>query len=464
MIDRSIPLNHIQARTLVQMWHMEPVIRACASRIMQALFNGGINVTDGQNPNEEKNMSTPEFQDYLHDYWTTFGCDVVKNFMLFGFCPYIICKKRISKRPVRWVEYPVALPFETYEVRVECDENYELQYKVFRRNFNQQPINLSKPDERVKLGFFGMSSQPDMRGTFQTDLCSLIQTIQNTDEHEEYALRAESIRTHPTLFIQNQPDSRKFEQVSHMRAFDDDDIDGAHQDQKRRKLFNSYEVMMDSRGLSDQTGGAKPAFSSRTGRIFPSHRRLWENNIFAIPDGTEFANNVPKPEARSDIVGLIEHKEELICATLGVPRNMLFATFKGTGSEAQSESQSETFRRTVDCYKESMLRMMNQIYQEIFSDSSEQIALPGKPISALSDILTCYDRGLINGETMARYCTRSMGVSANDIDRKRVSQFDKHHVTTIMKNPVPQELSRANADTSDDKNKNPTSKKKSAKK
>lgn len=459
--DHSVPLNGLQERTMTRMWMEEPIIRGCANRIMQALFNGGIHVTEGEGASDADNMANPLFQDYLQEYWRPFGAEVIVNFMLFGFCPYLINRKQVSKRPVRWVEYPVVPPWGTYQITVQVNDQYEREYKVFPRNFKHRPQDATKPDPRIKLVFFGQNTMPDIYGNYTTDVVSLINSVANCDEHEEYALRAESLRTHPTLFIESQQDARKYEQVSHMRAFDGDEMEEAVIDSKRQKLSHSYMDMSDSKGVAGNTDSQAPAYSSRTGRMFPRHAKLWENSIFAVPEGMQFASNVPKPEARPDIVDIVRHKEELICATIGIPRTVLFSDFQGQGGEAQTESQSETFRRTVDSYKAAVLRMMNQIYTEIFQDNkNERMHLPGKAISALSDILTVYDRGIINGETMARYCQRSMGVSVNDVDRKRVGKFDKHHVDTIMKNPVPQELSRATVDTSDDKIKNPSSKKK----
>lgn len=459
--DRSIPLNPLQERTLHRMWMEEPVIRGCANRIIQALFNGGIHVTEGDGANDADNMANLDFQDYLQEYWRPFGAEVIVNFMLFGFCPYVINRKQLSKRPVRWVEYPVVPPWGTYQVHVQVNSNYEREYKVFPRNLQHKPRPSHKPDKRVNLVFFGNNTLPDIYGNYTTDTVSLTNAVANCDEHEEYALRAESLRTHPTLFVQSQQDSRKYEQVTHMRAFDGDEMEEAVIDTKRQKLNNNYRGMSDTAHMAGGTDTQAPAYSSRTGRMFPRHSKLWENSIFAVPDGMEFASNVPKPEARADIVDIVRHKEELICATIGVPRTVLFSDFAGQGGEAQTESQSETFRRTVDCYRAATLRMLNQVYSEIFIDNKgERMHLPGKAISALSDILTVYDRGIINGDTMARYCQRSLGVSVNDVDKKRVGTFDKHHVKTILANPVPQELSRATVDTSDDKIKNPSGPKK----
>lgn len=449
-MDRSIPLQSLQISALNHLWQEEPVLRGCLNRIMQAVFAGGVTI-EGAEP-------TSDFQHYLSEYWIPFGCDLIKNFVMFGFCPFVVNKKRISSRPKRYIQYPVALPTGTYEVRVDVNKDYEREFKVFQRNYRNQPIDLRNPDSRVKIVFFNYATMPSIRGEIQTDLCSLLSTVHNTDEHEEYALRAEAIISNPTLFIQSKAENRTFEEVSHLRAFDNTDVEWARDAKRKRSTIDNYESMMHSANTAQSANYEKPIISSRTGRMFPVHRKLWQNNIFAIPEGTEFSSNVPQPTMRNDIDALIRHKEDLMCGVIGVPRGLLMGDVSGQAQAAQSESQNETFRRTVDTYKSSVLRVFKMIYAEIYGQD-ESIALPGVTVTALEDIYSAYDRGVIGAETMGGFVMRSMNTSYNNIDKDRLSKFDKHHVDTIMENKVPQDLSKGVVDKTDDPKKKKITKK-----
>lgn len=451
-MERSIPLKNVQIYALSSLWREEPVLRGCLNRIMQAVFAGGVTI-QGAEP-------TPDFQHYLSEYWVPFGCDLIKNFVLYGYCPYIINKKRISSRPKRFIQYPVALPMGTYEIRVDCNKDYERIFKVFQRNYRNQPIDLRNSDTRVKIAFYNYGTMPSIRGEIQTDLCSLLNTIHNTDEHEEYALRAEAIISNPTLFIQNKVENRTFEEVSHLRAFDNTDVEWARDAKRKRSTVDSYESMMHSASTASSANRDAPIISSRTGRMFPEHRKLWQNNIFAIPEGTEFSSNVPQPSMRNDIEALIRHKEDLLCGVVGVPRGLLMGDVAGGQAQAaQSESQNETFRRTVDTHKNAVLRVFTMVYNEIFGQE-EQISLPGVSVSALEDIYSAYDRGVIGADTMGGFVMRSMNTSKTNIDSERLHKFDKHHVSTIMENKVPQDLSKGAVDKTDDPKKKIKTKKK----
>lgn len=449
-MDRSIPLKGQQIQALSNLWGDEPVLRGCLNRIMQAVFAGGVSIDNG-NP-------TPDFEQYLSEYWVPFGCDLIINFVLYGFCPFIINKKRISSRPKRFIQYPVALPIGTYEVRVDCNKDYERIFKVFQRNYRNQPIDLRNPDTRVKMAFFNYGTIPSISGNIQTDLCSLLNTINNTDEHEQYALRAEAINSNPTLFIQSKAENRTFEEVSHLRAFDNTDVEWARDAKRKRGTIENYEGMIHSANTATSANRAPPIMSSRTGRMFPVHKKLWQNNIFAIPEGTEFSSNVPQPTMRGDIDALIRHKEDLLCGIIGVPRGLLMGDVSGQAQSAQSESQNETFRRTVDTYKGAVLRVFKIIYTEIFGQQ-EQITLPGVAVTALEDIYSAYDRGVIGADTMGGFVMRSMNTSKDNIDTARLQKFDKHHVSTIMENKVPQDLSKGAVDKTDDPKKKKPKKK-----
>ena len=130
----------------------------------------------------------------------------------------------------------------------------------------------------------------------------------------------------------------------------------------------------------------------------------------------------------------------------------------GQAQAAQSESQNETFRRTVDTHKNAVLRVFKLVYNEIFGQQ-EQITLPGVAVTALEDIYSAYDRGVIGADTMGGFVMRSMNTSKNNIDNARLQKFDKHHDSTIMENKVPQDLSKGVVDKTDDPKKKKAKKK-----
>lgn len=115
---------------------------------------------------------------------------------------------------------------------------------------------------------------------------------------------------------------------------------------------------------------------------------------------------------------------------------------RGSGAGSSTDQVREfTFRRTVDSYKMHLVRVLNDVYQAIYKTDEDVVTVPGTPLNTLEDILTIYDRGIIDGKTMSRYAMRSLNASDLDIDPKRVKIFDSHHVAMMMKNECPSDPS-----------------------
>ena len=125
----------------------------------------------------------------------------------------------------------------------------------------------------------------------------------------EYALRAESIRTHPTVFVESTPDCRKFEQVGHLHAFDGNDLEEARTERQTSNTFRKYESVMASVAIGGEAQMRETGASRATGKRFRNHKAIWENHIFCVPDGTVLSSNTPQAEARTDLLELNMHKE-----------------------------------------------------------------------------------------------------------------------------------------------------------
>ena len=432
-LNQSVPLNRLQHRTVWAVYHGEPIVRACINKILHAIFSGGLSLnTPGSGP-----APTAEFEAHLSNVWVPFATNIVVHFVLFGYCPYIINKKRARNRRV--VRYPVTLPFGTYEVHNEVTTDYETKWTVYQRAYSAKPMQLNMPDARVRIGFYENGTRPTMEGDLNTDLAALVDTIATIDEMNEYALRAEAIRTHPTLFVESTPDSRRFEEVSHVRAFDGNDIEEATTERQQYNTYSKYKSVQTSQSNASCVAGDLGGVSTRTGRRFANHARIWENNVFCVPDGTQLSSNVPSAEPRGDLLALTEHKEDIICAALGVPKNLMIAGSRGGGAEASqagSQNKATTFRRTVDSYKTALLGVLNDVYREIYKSDQDVLSLPGAPLIEPELVLTAYDRGCINGDVMQRYMMRAMNASQNDADLDRMSKFDAHHVKCMMENEL----------------------------
>jgi len=187
-MDRSVPLNANQAHMLHRMFHEEPVIKCCTAKLMHAIFSGGMALNGGTEGPE----ATPAFAAHMDNAWIPFGCDVLINFILWGFCPYIINKRRHPKTR-RIIRYPVALEFGTYEVRFEIDANYEKTAKVYQLNYANQPLDMRKPDARVKLCYYNNATRPTMLGHITTGLGSIASTVAHVDE-----VGVRVLRVHPS--------------------------------------------------------------------------------------------------------------------------------------------------------------------------------------------------------------------------------------------------------------------------
>ena len=264
-MDQSVPLNNEQMQVVWRMYQHETTVRACVNRILGSLFSAGIVLNDG------KTKLKDDFKTHLTERWVPFACETVRNYILYGFSPYVINKEKDPKTR-RIVKYPTCVPMTHIQVRTEVDPNYQQIFKVFQRQYNYAPIALDKEDLRVKLSFYENCNRPDPHGMLHSNMSTLVKTIQDSDEFLEYALRAESYTSHPTLFVQSTPETRSFEEVSHLRAFDDEFVEEARTRNQTANTKRRYDQMDYSQNNAPSDHSA-PVYSSRTGRMLPNHEK-----------------------------------------------------------------------------------------------------------------------------------------------------------------------------------------------
>ena len=90
--DRSIPLNDSQLTVVYHMYQKETTVRACVNRILSSLFSAGIVLS------KENEKLKDDFKDHLNKKWVPFACEMVRNYILYGFSPYLINKEKDPKR------------------------------------------------------------------------------------------------------------------------------------------------------------------------------------------------------------------------------------------------------------------------------------------------------------------------------------------------------------------------------
>lgn len=271
-----MPLSDEQMQVILNMYQHETTVRACVNRILGSLFSAGIVL------NNDKTQLKDDFKTHLATKWVPFACQTVLNYILYGFSPYIINKEKDSKTR-RIVRFPTCVPINHIQVRTEVSDNYQQLFKVFKRQYNYAPIPLNQEDTRVKLSFYENCNRPSPDGRLNSNMSTLVQSIQTYDENQEYALRSESYKSHPTLFVQSTPETRKFEEVSHLRAFDDDFIEESRTREQTQKTKRRYDQLHHAQH-SAPNDSSIPVYSSRTGRMLPNHEKIWRNNVFSVPD------------------------------------------------------------------------------------------------------------------------------------------------------------------------------------
>ena len=422
-MDRSVPLNDEQMRVVWTMYTREITVRACINRILGSLFSAGIVLAN------DKEQLKDDFKEHLTKKWVPFACETVRNYILYGFSAYIINKEKDPKTR-RIVKYPTCVPMTHIQIRTEVDSEYRQLFKVYKKAYNFQPIPMQTPDTRVKLSFYENCNRPDSQGQLHSNMSTLVEDIQNCDEFLEYALRAESYTSHPTLFVQATPETRKFEEISHLRAFDDEFVEESRTTTQTANMKRRYDQMNTSQTMAPMDH-SKPVYSSRTGRMLPNHEKVWRNNIFSIPDNAVLANNVPLPQTRGDLLAMETQKQERICSVIGVPRSILMNDLAHS-SAGLSDLASATFRRTIDSYRTAILNCLNDIFREIYKDDQEDILnIPGLPLLTIEGVVAVYERGVINAETMANFMCNAMNCSPNEIDHSRVKVMDEHFLAMM---------------------------------
>jgi len=419
---KGVRLNDLERQIIESIYNKETTVRACINRILGTLFSGGIQLSDEKSAIAQVRA---DFKEHLHEHWVPFACETILNFILFGFSAYIISKKRHPETR-RVIKYPTVVPFDRIDVRIHQQDDYQIKYKIFKKQNSYSPQNIQEEDKRVKLCFYENCTRPSTKGNFRSAMANLMESIENMDELTEYALRSESYLSHPTLFIQAVADNRKFEEISSLAAFESDDIQEARNMRRDKKTMDAYDAMQSSYNQAGLMDRSPPVYSTRTGRMLPSHTKVWKNNIFAVPDGYVLSNNVPPPQTKQDIDKMKMQLQETICAVLGVPRSILHNDMSHS-SAGVSDLAARQYRRTVDGYRNAILIALNNIYSTIYGDDHDDLlSIPGVPLLTVESVLAVYERGVIGPEKMAKFMCAALNISENDIDESRVEEFDQY--------------------------------------
>ena len=86
--DNSVPLDSQQIEVCWHMYMRESTVRACVNRILGSLFSAGIVLSN------DKEKLKDDFKEHLTRHWVPFACETVRNYILYGFSPYIINKEK----------------------------------------------------------------------------------------------------------------------------------------------------------------------------------------------------------------------------------------------------------------------------------------------------------------------------------------------------------------------------------
>ena len=419
-----------QMQAAVRLYEEDATLRACITTIQQSIMSGGIHV-DGSS--EEV-----EFQQHLNEKWLPFLEECFLSFMLFGFCPYRIHQERLSDgvggRPsgVK-VRYPVALALGTYSIWVHLEKDKRLQLGA-----TYAPVSALAPlsehdDPSIHVLRYSGTHTPTVDGGLRSRVHMLRVQLRPIWQLWECALLAESQRSNPAIYTEQSSLASTQVEPQTLLGLGGGQLGQLDEERRFVRSDRRYKRMLEAEQRTD----AKSDKRTKRG----------ERRVVPLPEGEKLAANVPRAEARTDLVELERLKNDLICRTFSVPKSM----FGGEQSHQKAgaagvAAHSKTFKMAVDYNRGVLTATMARLHAELYPKrqanlaSPRALSLPGAPILEFDAIRYMYDQHIISASTMMQWTLRRAGASTNDLDPSGL-----RHVERLQKLLRKRELTEAAA-------------------
>ena len=160
-----------------------------------------------------------------------------------------------------------------------------------------------------------------------------------------------------------------------------------------------------------------------------------QSDTLTVPEGHKLAH-IGTAQGRSDIVGIMRLVQQIICATVGVPRTMLI---NDSVARADTQATHTRFRSTLKVYKRHLNHVLTVAYNMIHTDSYVIGKLKDVFYGPPETLTQMWLMGIIDDTQYREHFAQMYGVTTTgvnvDVDKQAL-------VTDVMRNLVTQHHGR----------------------
>ena len=426
-------VNDTQMNLAFEFYRQDATLQLCRAKLMSTLLNGGIDVT------QNGRRQSSDFKWVIERYWHRFLIDLFDAFNMFGFCVYSTKEVRVampSKRglrlgknkggiaPTQALKIPYVRPHGSYRVQMQYADDAYVTYHLYTV---ARSVLASQMDEDRRLHIL-MSHDyvPTLQGLLRSKILPLLDSHRFVGRMKNFALKIEERRAEPPLLCEARPQPATNTDAVAVEMFGDADMYRTQEEASYAKNRMHMADLNRQKNMAAALNGKRPQDATKeidphTGRLRAVKRRkqCWEESVFVLPDGMTLSRPM-NDQVRNDLVSLHDAHIDLVCATMGVPKNLLMNMEKagaasGGTSGAAVDITYRLFMRNVEARAAALVNVLAEVYSVVYGGERAEFKFPFLPMLHTDDLIRLGELGLVSRQTLAKHFLGAVGLSHDEI-------------------------------------------------
>ncbi len=358
---QTTSVSQAQLMSLQNLFETHPVLLSATSVLEARLLSKGpILMRNGQAVE-----CSPEFQVHLDTHWMQFAREALRHFLIAGFCvahydtepedcattryerlhrnSHETQLRRIAERQFGRRIVPYIAPFSLYLLSWRV-ERYRRIYRVAHLGVDASVLLASGADDlsedMTSNTVLHIAEAPDHSGNVNSPMASVHMISAFVDDLVEQAAVAERNRAQPALVTQVRAEKKadgvrpsdmffdsESREISNAQTVDEDAM-------RARALQLQLQLCSLLNDANRARGGPASGVGGGASASLPQHEMI-TGRLFTLPHDQEVAPQMPRPEARGDLEGLLRLAWENMSIAIGVPASLLFESRFASRTSAQ---------------------------------------------------------------------------------------------------------------------------------
>lgn len=285
-------------------------------------------------------------EDFIDNYIYGFFRNVLKNFWILGWCPYVI--KTVKDKYTgekQLIPEVVNLNFIHVELHVDR-KNFNHKFEVY------DPQTLKTRNDIKICSFFDLDDFVNV-AMIKSPIRSFVNEYRYLQQMKKFSVQSEFVRSNPAIFLKSADGKSK--QVNNVNEMENeqDEMELMNNDEQEipDRIANLKEASTDivrnvefhNQQMEEMTSFQNSSYYN----VGLNYRPQTSNNLFICPPGMELAAQPKLPETKLDINALNKKFSTTVFLTLGIPE-----TIFGYGSNVNLSSYGRTSSRSTEIRKD----------------------------------------------------------------------------------------------------------------